>query len=479
MKKVYLFEDHDQSLKIWRKNKIRGLDLVHVDAHIDFGFHPAEPIEVILDQARSVADLKRRLEYSQAFSYFEKDFSKQVDIGNYIYPAMREGIVKDFYWVVPGGHKEFTASRKAIMATLKQLIKIEGSKAKISCPKKDLVSAQIFGRKLSVSTLESLPLQDKPVILDIDIDFLVINSARVANNTAKIGKRKPWISAAGLKDILGKKVPSSKIITIAYSCNGGYTPMKFRYLGDELAYLFAPVRFKTVYKRNLQAAWLFERFLSTGQRQYYRQASQLNPVYRASDNNYGTLYLSVNKRRQAQQEFAKIHNVDPSNPGTLAGLGRLALNKKDFKQAKAYFSRVFRYGNFPLFKSERISSLIGLAQAEYGLDNLTRSRKILIRFKRQQPLDPFCRYLLGQIAEKQKDSNQAARYYTQAIRLGFGGVKVLFRLAKISFSCREKKSIIEFVKQRLSNLKREEKKRRRNRWRIRQFYAKTKTWSIG
>lgn len=475
MKKVYLFEDHDRSLRIWRENGIEGLDLVHVDAHIDFGFHPAEPIEVILDQARSVADLKRRLEYSQAFSYFEKDFSKQVDIGNYIYPAMREGIVKDFYWVVPGGHKEFTASREAIMATLKQLIKIEGSNAKISCLNKDLVTAQIFGRKISVSTLGSLPLQDKPVILDIDIDFLVISNASVANNTAKIGRRNPWISAAGLKARLEKKVLKPKIITVAYSCNGGYTPMKFRYLGDELAYLFAPVGFKALYKRNLKAAQLFESFLVTGQRKYYNQSVQLNPVYRSSDNNYGPLYLSVNKPRQAQQEFARIYNVDPSNPGALVGLGWLALNKKDFKQAKACFFRVLRSGRLSLFKSERISSLIGLAQAEYGLGNLDRSRELLIRFQKQRSLDPFCRYLLGQIAEKQKNSDQAARCYIEAIRLGLGGIEVLSRLAKISFSCKEKKSIIGFIKQRLDNFKREGKKI----WKIRRFYAKTKTWSIG
>ena len=49
MNKVFVIEDHDEVLKIWRRKKIKSLDLVHVDAHIDFGFHAAKPIETIFN----------------------------------------------------------------------------------------------------------------------------------------------------------------------------------------------------------------------------------------------------------------------------------------------------------------------------------------------------------------------------------------------------------------------------------------------
>ena len=54
MNNVYIFEDHDQALKIWKKKGLKDLNLVHVDAHIDFGFPQAEPLEAVLAQSRSV-----------------------------------------------------------------------------------------------------------------------------------------------------------------------------------------------------------------------------------------------------------------------------------------------------------------------------------------------------------------------------------------------------------------------------------------
>jgi tetratricopeptide (TPR) repeat protein len=457
MKKVYLFEDHDYSLEIWRKNRIRGLDLVHVDAHIDFGFHQAEPVEVILEQARSVQDLKRRLEYSQAYCHFEKDFSKQLDIGNYIYPAMREGIVRDFYWVVPGSHKEFLGSKKAIIETLRQLIRIEGGKTKVSSPGRDSLMTEVFGRKLYVCTLESLPKFEQPSILDIDIDFLVTESANSANNTAEIGRRRPWVLPKELKASLESKIIDPRVITIAYSCNGGYTPMKYRHLGDELAYLFEPKKFRQQYKRNKKAARCFDYFLACGKRKYYQSAARVNPAYLSGDNNYGPLYLMVNKFCLARKEFLKIKRVDRDNPGSLTGLGILALKRNELRKAKMYFSRVLKSGNSPLFKEERLTSLIRLAEAEYRSGDFTHAKLLLTRYQKLRPLDPFCRYLLGKIAEKQKSFDLAARYYREAIRLGFAGVGVLYRLAKISFRLKEKDSIIKYISQRLRNLRKEKR----------------------
>ena len=104
-KNITLIEDHDEALKVWREKKIKNLDLVHLDAHIDFGFHAAKPIEKIFNEAKNLKQLKQGLEYSLSFLHYQRDFNKQTNIGNYIYPAMQEGIVKDFYWVVPGGLK--------------------------------------------------------------------------------------------------------------------------------------------------------------------------------------------------------------------------------------------------------------------------------------------------------------------------------------------------------------------------------------
>jgi len=127
MNNVFFVEDHDEVLKIWRNKNIKGLDLVHIDAHMDFEFHPARPIEKIIKTARTLEEFKKSLEYSLCFSHYEKDFDKQTNIGNYIYSAMEEGIVKDFYWVIPGGLEEFKESAKIIKNILRRFSKQDSS----------------------------------------------------------------------------------------------------------------------------------------------------------------------------------------------------------------------------------------------------------------------------------------------------------------------------------------------------------------
>lgn len=235
--KISLIEDHHEALKIWRGKGLKGLDLVHIDAHIDFGFQPAKPIKEIFNKAISLKELKRNLEYTLAFRHFENDFDRQTNIGNYIYPAMAEGIVKDFYWVVPGGMKEFKESRKIIKGMLKSFSRQDTCPSRYTL-KEGIISAELLGRKFVICILEKLPVLRHNVLLDIDTDFLIVDSLLHANNTAKIGKREPWISPQGLIETLKKKIRQPKITTIAYSVNGGYTPMRYKHLGDEMAYFF-------------------------------------------------------------------------------------------------------------------------------------------------------------------------------------------------------------------------------------------------
>ncbi len=453
MKKVYLFEDHDWALKIWKKHRVKDLDLVHVDAHIDFGFHQAESVDTVLSQVHSVEELKRKLEYSIAFTHFENDFSKQIDIGNYIYPAMRDGIVRDFYWVIPGGRKEFRASKKLLIATLRPIAQREGSKNLITFPAADMIVCRAMGRRICICTLESLPPQEQEVLLDIDTDFLVIDSVKNANNTFNVGARKPWIKPTELVGMLKKKIRAPKIITIAYSASGGYTPMKYRHLGDELAFLFAFRKFKRQYERNRKSAEFFDEFLARGKKKHYDFAVRLNPVYRAADNNYGPLYLVLKKYRAAQEEFCKIEKVDRKNPAVLTGLGLVALEKKHFNQAKKYFSSVLNSAHQRLFLEQKKQSLLGKAEAEYRLKNLGPAKKLLISYIKQQPLEPGSRYLLGRIYEKEQDFPAAARGYQDALRLGHNSLEALYRLAKISVCLKEKKSIIKYITGQLKRFK--------------------------
>lgn len=437
--KIFIIEDHDEALRVWRQENVRNLDLVHIDAHLDFGFYAAKSIEAVFKEAKSVSELKKGLEYSIAFNWYEDDFNKQTNIGNYIYPAMQEGIVRNFYWVIPGGRKEFEEAIKPIKSIFKRLGAHE-----IPSAQEGIAQAKLLSRNFIICILEKLPQLKQDILLDIDTDFLVIDSLKNANNTAQIGCRVPWISPQDLTACLKEKIKTPEIITIAYSVNGGYTPMKYKHLGDELAYSFTPEKFNIRFKTSLEAAKAFNLFDATGESKYYIEAVKLNPTYRATDNNYGPLYLALWKIPEAKKEFLKVLKADPKNLACLTGLGSIALEKKDFKKAKEYFSYVLRR-NRSLFTKIKNQALLGLGKAEFGLNNFKRAKKLLSRFLSLEPLDSQSYYYLALIFEKEKKYLKAAKFYEDAIRLGFFDLKLLLRMAKISHYIKNKDGIIKYI----------------------------------
>jgi len=457
MTNVFLMEDHDEALKIWRKRDIRGLDLIHLDAHIDFGFHEARPIDKIVNEAGSVKELKEKLEYSLSFLHYEKDLNKQTDIGNYIYPAIEEGIVRNFYWIVPGGLKEFNDSKKVIKDILKDVIKRQGNK-KITLEggRNGVISADCLGRNFTICTLDNLPFFAKDIILDIDTDFLVIDSVLNADNTKNIGRRRLWISPEELAKTLKEKINNPRITTISYSVNGGWTPMGYRYLGDELACHFEPLRFSGRFKTSRRAAQHFNLFNSTGKKEHYQRAVELDPAYRLIDNNLGPLYLLLRRFSRAEEEFERILRVDRQNPASLFGLGVIALERKEFFNAKRCFHSASRHiGNNRLFATTKKHILFELGRAEFCLKNFKRAKELLLAYKNIFPLEPQSYYLLGRVLEKEKNFLEAAIFYKDAVRLGFGGTEPLFRLLKISSHLEDGYAIIKYVTVRYRDFKKE------------------------
>lgn len=450
--KIFLIEDHDLALKIWRKIGVKNLDLIHLDAHIDFSLPAALPIQKIFKEASCLKELKESLEKTLTYLKYENDFDKQTNIGNFVYPAIVEGKVRNFYWIVPGGEKEFRKSAKFLTQTLKSFL--ADRKQRIEYARNSgLISTEILGRNFIICALERLPILKQKTLLDIDTDFLVIDSAINADNTKNIGKRKPWILPRELIDKVKNKVRHPEVITIAYSVNGGFTPMKYKYLGDEVAYYFLPKRFKRHFEKSSKAAQYFNLFLTSGNKDCYQKAARLNPAYQTTDNNYGPLYLALRKFSLAKKEFLRILKVDPKNPACLLGLGNIALERKYFKKAKKYFSSVLNSENHRLFREVKNQSLIALAQAEYGLNNFANAKKLLIRYKDIKPLNPQGYYLLGCIMEEEKDFQNSARFYQDAIRLGMLSIEPISKLFKISSHLLGKDAIIKYVIVKLKDLK--------------------------
>ncbi len=414
---------------------------------MDFGFYQARPLEEVVREAGSVKELKQGIEETLAFFDYEDDLNKQAHIGNYVYPAMREGIVNNFYWVVPGSAEDFQKSRKALKNLLRGLLGQSGHRLfKTLREGKGFLRFNFYGRRFFVCCLDALPTLKQPILLDIDADFLVTKNIQEDSPLKHIGQRRLRVKPSDLVCALRDKLKLIKIVTISYSVNGGWTPMRYKYLGDELAYCFSPLKFFSSYRRSLGAARAFASFLESGRAEDYECAVRIHPGYRAEDNNYGPLYMSKGNYILAKKEFRKIMKVDPKNPAAFLGMGRLFLRKKEY--AKAQKCLLFAWqlsGRQRFFKPLKRVIPLELGRAAFWLKKPKESEMWLLRHRKLFPLEPEGYFLSGLLAENKRDFQKAAYFYKDALRLGWDSVEGLLRLAKISLRLPPNSDIIKFT----------------------------------
>ena len=438
---IYLKDNHDEALKVWRKLGVKNLDLVHVDAHLDFALHPARQPEEILAQATTIKQLKENLEYALCFQQYEKNLDKQTNIGNYIYPAMRDGLVRNFWWVIPGTSNDLDKNYKGIKRIIRNAF--GGQTIKLTKKGRGLIFGRALNREFWICTLDSLPVLKRKVLLDIDIDFLVVPDLKKADNRCDIGRRKVWIEPVNLKCRLQERIMTPQVITIVYSTNGGYTPMDYRYLGEETAYCFNPVQYDRRYKQAVAAKNNFAQFRITGKKSYYQKTIALDANYQKEYNNFGPLYLYKGKLARAKKELDNILRVDPKNGYCLKNIGVIHLRRREYLPALACFKRAFSR----LKTRERLPVMLNLAETNFRLKRYGQAKELFLRYSKSEPLNHFAAYCLGEICYVKKDFISAGKYYRRALQLGFKNVAVVRKLLRISLKLdrQEKEDIITYI----------------------------------
>ncbi|MDD5070827.1 MAG: UPF0489 family protein [Candidatus Omnitrophica bacterium] len=373
-KNITLFEDHTQSYYEWKKRKFQKMPLVHIDAHLDFAFFAVKKPVQALEEAKSFDELKRDLEKYLGKCRSNQQIDKQENIGNYIYPAMKDGLVSDFYWVIPGklsNNTKILNDKVFLKDPYRGGIKYE-SRGKV-------FRGKIYNQKFMICSIDKITVSE-PVLLDIDLDYLMYKlGEEKSSDKSKIkGKnieRKPWMYPKEFVETLIKKFPHPAFITIAYSVNGGYTPILYKFLGDEIYLRLAgftksdkklsdlldkkniAIRKKNIsaldkivleigetkipgsFKKRFLAHTYFWLFYLTGKAKYYCGSVALDKSYRAKDNNYGWEYLKIGNFKKAQSEFERILKADPLNKYALLGISQIFARDGFYEKAYNFLKK--------------------------------------------------------------------------------------------------------------------------------------------
>jgi len=337
---VHLFENHSGSLIAWRTAGVRDRILVHLDGHADLDWLPDATIRRL---ASASPDEFAALELHP----YELDGKtlERFGIWNFVYPAARLGLVREYVWVVPDGTLRDPKAAQELVRTM-----ILGKMQGISLDEAETlrldgraIRGTILGIKITVCELDDLPEFSEPVLLDIDLDYLTTRSA-----TTQEVLFEPAVLPNALLARLGRRGVRTDLATISYSTMGGYLPPACRWLGPALrsALRGEPEAKPVVAGPVLEDAQLYEAdALWLNER--YADALPLYAAYRAS-RRQGP-FIAYTLRREAgclartghaDEAIAKLHEViaiAPDHGDTRLDLGLLLRERGDLDGAIAQF----------------------------------------------------------------------------------------------------------------------------------------------
>ena len=451
VERVFLMESHDQAYHIWREARVKQKILIHIDAHHDMWW---------------ISD------------------PNSITIANFICPALKDGIVREIYWVVPDRTWGDKRSRAALLQHVRKLAsKYPGGPNPITAAN-DEISTSVIGQPLRICSLRSLPSIREDVLLDIDIDYLVI--PRVSYGESDKHEPLPWCWPEKLVGGLRERNIISELITIAYSVEGGYTRLTWKYFGDELA---ARLRSPNHEEATIRGAGLIRlgalaahrEDLTAAESKYreaidlmpaspvphyhlahllypvagrtdearkcYQKALTLDPSYRSPYNSRGLHYYAERRFAEAEEEHRRTLSLDPQDPYALFGLGRLAARRRRWNQAEVLLRKsLANDGN--LINAYRWLGKVLTKQGQHGEAISAYERSLKLALAGFRPLegdivtcnesDPprlldsqHCRThaRLARLYELQGATTRAINGYRISIAGGYNGVLIRSRLA--------------------------------------------------
>jgi len=191
MTSVRLMEDHREAYFFWKQLGLKDQACLHVDAHLD------------------VSNLK-----APAYETAERP---EMNCGNFLLPALEEGLLNSLVWVVPDHLPGGEDILDWIRLELQNWMRLDLSDYMSLEKSGERVEGLLLNKPFTVCRSEDTPEMRDPFVLDIDIDYFLDPDDDL------------WQSPVELVRNLNCSGPTAT--TIAYSVQGGYTPVRYRYLG--------------------------------------------------------------------------------------------------------------------------------------------------------------------------------------------------------------------------------------------------------
>lgn len=430
---IHVMEDHDRAFDVWRQAGVRDRILVHLDGHVDFSWIADRPLESLLS-ATSSSEVDRLLAQGMSgWNLRNLSLRQQVHYGNYVYAAMREGIVGKFYWVMPDPFWATRRSRRCIQRSLEQMARQRPADAGPIEVLESGLTMTVLGRPLVACTLEHLPRFQEPVLLDLDVDyFLTPPEEDRLPPGVDLQPTEPWLRPPEfLRRLVKLEIPTD-LVTIAYSVGGFHTPLRYRFYGDivraALSHPDIPVGDRPPEGSAAEAYAATLAAIETGDlvaaRLHWARMSDLDPCYRTPEAIPGRKEEAGRRWRRALQVYETMIEVDPAWSEPHLGQGRVLWRLGRYEQAESSFRQARRLAT----GSTQATYWIGRCAARRG--QWAEAEQLWTEAVAQDPRENFTWQALAELAARRGDSAAAIANAERSIAAGSSASSIHRLLAR-------------------------------------------------
>lgn len=399
---LHRIENNDAAYFLWRRADIRGGRLIHLDAHLDCEWVDAQ--------------------------------APALNVANFLCQTLREGCFSSVEWIVPDLSWKTRKNRSALIEHLQTVQSRYPSPHSPIVEEASALRLALLDVPVTVRPLCALAPCEELVVLDLDTDFLFIDQIPDTNTLAP--RQTPWCTPTAVIHQLSACL-RFKFITIAYSVEGGYLPLRWKFLGDELAARLSQPALPEITHVRWALQWQAAEALAQGKwraasaaikqafaadeadpsasllfaqaelcaaqeqtekaQHFYAQAIAKDPSYATTANGLAWRYFQCGFIEQAEAEAGRMLSMNPADYCALFVLGRTAISLGREEEARGYLRKalalkpdfinaVEALGDLYLLQ-HRIPEAVAAYEQALGL-GLGPALSLDDRFIATQPLSP-------------------------------------------------------------------------------------------
>lgn len=220
-KDIIRIDEHHEALKIFYEKEIVDAVIFHVDFHIDIGY---------VEDEKCLNDYECLKTCNSIYEISELPWHMNIDkeglhCGNYIYYAMKYGMISKYIWIMPDEERPFYEVASRVLQELGGISEEEYKNIKVG---NGFIQGKIYGVDFLITTLNNLErifplisLDGKQVVLDIDIDVMF-----------NIFNKLPYLCTEELIKKIDSIYDKAELIIICDSVESGHTPSAYKFIGD-------------------------------------------------------------------------------------------------------------------------------------------------------------------------------------------------------------------------------------------------------